>query len=126
LPAIAGAQICYLCSNESGLVEEHKLSAYRAMPIARATENSIYLVMANAPADPRNMLGASQSHGNSKIVNPDGNVLCEAGYFGETLMSATIKLEAATRAIAKRTVNEETILKQWMKEGSQLVEQENP
>ena len=125
LPAIAGAQICYLCSNESGLVEEHKLSAYRAMPISRATENSIYLVMANAPADPKNILGASQSHGNSKIVNPDGNVLCEAGYFSETLMSATINLDKASRAIAKRTVTEETILKRWMNEGVQLVEQEN-
>ena len=81
LPAIAGAQICYFPSNESGLLEEHKLSAYRAMPISRATENSIYLVMANAPADADNMRGASQSHGNSKIIHPNGNVLAEAGYF---------------------------------------------
>ena len=51
LPAIAGAQLCWFCSNESGLTFEHKLSAYQAMPIARATENSIFLVMANAPAN---------------------------------------------------------------------------
>jgi predicted amidohydrolase len=124
LPAIAGAQICYLCSNESGLLEEHKLSAYRAMPISRATENSIYLVMANAPADPNNIRGDSQSHGNSKIVNPDGNVLCEAGFFSETLMTATINIDKATRSIAKRTVTEETILRQWMRDGAQFVEPE--
>jgi len=124
LPAIGGAQICYYSSNESGLLEEHKLSAYRAMPIARATENSIYLVMANAPADPNNMRGDSQSHGNSKIINPDGNALCEAGYFSETLMSATINIDKATRSIAKRTANEETILKRWINEGARLVEQE--
>jgi len=53
LPAVAGAQICYFCSHESGLKHEHKLSAYRAMPIARATENGIFCVMANAPAEPR-------------------------------------------------------------------------
>lgn len=124
LPAIAGAQICYYSSNESGLLEEHKLSAYRAMPISRATENGIYLVMANAPADPNNMRGDSQSHGNSKIINPDGNVLCEAGFFSETLMTATINIDKATRSIAKRTANEETILKRWINEGAQLVEQE--
>lgn len=126
LPAISGAQICYYSSNESGLLEEHKLSAYRAMPISRATENGIYLVMANAPADPNNLRGDSQSHGNSKIINPDGNVLCEAGYFSETLMTATINLDKATRAIARRTANEETILKRWINDGVRLVEQEKP
>jgi len=126
LPAIAGAQICYYSSNESGMLEEHKFSAYRAMPISRATENSIYLVMANAPADPNNMRGDSQSHGNSKIINPDGNVLCEAGFFSETLMSATINLDKATRSIANRTVNEETILRPWLRDGARLVEQDKP
>lgn len=124
LPAIGGAQICYYSSNESGLLEEHKLSAYRAMPISRATENGIYLVMANAPADPNNLRGDSQSHGNSKIINPDGNVMCEAGFFSETLMSATINMDKATRAIARRTASEETILKRWINDGAQLVEQE--
>ena len=55
LPAAVGAQVCYYCSNESGLLNENKLSAYRAMPIARATENGIFLVMANAPANPDNL-----------------------------------------------------------------------
>jgi predicted amidohydrolase len=126
LPAIAGAQICYYSSNESGLLEEHKLSAYRAMPISRATENTIYLVMANAPADATNMRGDSQSHGNSKIINPDGNVLGEAGFFGETLISATINIDKATRSIANRTVTEQTILRGWLRDGAQLVEREKP
>ena len=43
LPAIAGAQVCYFCSCESGLLAEYKLSAYRAMPISRAAENTLYL-----------------------------------------------------------------------------------
>ena len=122
LPAIAGAQICYYTSNESGLVEEHKLSAYRAMPISRATENSIYLVMANAPADSRNMHAAEQSHGNSKIIHPNGTVLVEAGFFNEALVTATIDLKAADRAIAKRAVKEGTIVSKWLHDGSQLVE----
>ena len=122
LPAIAGAQICYFASNESGLTEEHKLSAYRAMPISRATENSIYLVMANAPADAKNMSSQSQSHGNSKIIHPNGVVLTEAGYFAETLVEATIDVNAANRGVAKRAVNEGTMISKWLREGSQLVE----
>jgi omega-amidase len=122
LPAIAGAQICYFPSNESGLIEEHKLSAYRAMPISRATENSIYLVMANAPADSRNMHSQTQSHGNSKIIHPNGTVLVEAGFFTETLVSATIDLKPADRAMARRAAREDGPISKWLRDGSRLVE----
>jgi omega-amidase len=122
LPAIAGAQICYYPSNESGLLEEHKLSAYRAMPIARATENSIYLVMANAPADPRNMMADEQSHGNSKVIHPNGTVLSEAGFFIETLVTVTIDLKAADRAMARRAAAESGMVSKWLREGSRMVE----
>lgn len=125
LPAIVGAQICYFCSCESGLLAEYKLSAYRAMPISRAAENTIYLVMANAPADPKNMDSPSQSHGNSKIIDPQGNVLDEAGYFEERLVAVTIDLEAATRAMARRAVNDETILRPWLLEGTRFVTKES-
>lgn len=118
LPAIGGAQICYFCSHESGLAMEHKLSAYRAMPIARATENTIFCVMANAPADSKTLAG---SHGNSKIIHPDGNVLAEAGYFEQRLVTANIRLGDASGSIARRAVNDETILKQWLCEGTKLV-----
>jgi omega-amidase len=119
LPAIAGAQICYFSSHESGLGQEHKLSAYRAMPISRATENSIFCVMANAPTDPKTMRG---SHGNSKIIHPDGNVLLEAGYFEERLVTATIRVSDASRAMARRAVGDETILKEWLAKGAELVQ----
>ena len=122
LPAIAGARICYFCSCESGLVLEHKLSAYRAMPISRACENTIYLVMANTPADPRDITGKSQSHGNSKIIDPQGNVLDEAGYFEERLVMAKIDVDAATRAMALRAVTDRTLLREWMLGGTRLVD----
>ncbi len=121
LPAIAGAQICYFCSVESGLLYEYKLSAYQAMPIARAAENTIFLVMANAPADPDNMRSLSQSHGNSKIIHPDGNVLIEAGFFEECLVTATINIEDATRVFALRSANDPSIYKDWINQGVQLV-----
>ena len=122
LPAIAGAQVCYFCSCESGLLAEYKLSAYRAMPISRAAENTLYLVMANTPADPENMRSHSQSHGNSKIIDPQGNVLDEAGYFEERLVVATLDLDQADRAMAKRAVNDESVLRQWLLDGVALVQ----
>ena len=122
LPAIAGAQICWFCSCESGLLAEYKLSAYRCMPIARAAENDIYLVMANAPADRDNMDGPSQSHGNSKVIDPDGNVACEAGYFEETLVAATIDVRRAKRRWAQRAVEDMSVLQSWLREGIRYVE----
>ncbi len=126
LPSIAGAQLCWFCTNESGLTMEHKLSAYRAMPIARATENSIFLIMSNAPADPKNISGGNQSHGNSKIIHPNGNVLKEAGFFEDGLVAQTIDLTDATREMAMRSAHDETLLKNWVREGVKLVSCEAP
>ncbi len=122
LPAAMGAQICFFCSCESGLLSEYKLSAYRAMPISRATENGIYLVMANTPANPNDIKAPGSSHGNSKIVHPNGNVIKEAGFFGDEIMTATIDLSQATGSQAKRTYNENTILKEWFQRGCEFVE----
>jgi predicted amidohydrolase len=80
--------------------------------------------MANAPADASNMRSQSQSHGNSKIIHPNGTVLTEAGYFPETLVAATIDLKAASRSIARRCVEEATVVRSWLQEGSKLVEEE--
>jgi len=116
LPAIAGARICYFSSHESGLAKESKLSAYRAMPIARATENTIFLVMANSPASSTDLSG---SHGNSKIVHPDGNVLAEAGYFDERLVVVDINVEDADRTVARKSVEQKnTMLTGWLKKGA--------
>lgn len=122
LPAARGAKVCFYCSNESGLLSEHKLSAYRAMPIARATENGIFLVMANAPAHAADMHSPSQSHGNSKIVHPDGNVLVEAGHFEERLVVADVDIGEATGHIARRAVDDDTVLRAWMRSGLDLVD----
>ena len=121
LPAAMGAQLCIFCSCESGLLSEYKLSAYRAMPISRATENGIYLLMANTPANPDDIRSPGSSHGNSKIVHPDGNVIIEAGFFGDKIVSATIDLSHANGSQAKRTCNEDTILREWFQQGCEFV-----
>ena len=123
LPAAMGAQICIFCSCESNLLDEHKLSAYRAMPISRATESGIYLLMANTPGNPLNLADPGSSHGNSKIVDPDGNVILEAGYFENRLVMADIDLNRSTGWVSKRVLKERTQLQEWFYKGvSELVE----
>ena len=58
----------------------------------------------------------------SKIIDPDGNVLDEAGYFEERLVTATIDVGIAKRRFAQRAAKDDTVLRQWMQEGVNLVE----
>ncbi|MBN8732175.1 MAG: carbon-nitrogen hydrolase family protein [Acidobacteria bacterium] len=82
LPAIEGARVAYYISHESGVEQESKLAPYRAQLMARAVENGVHIVAANAPA---NRAGGG-SHGQSRIVAPDGNVRQEASIFGEDVL----------------------------------------
>ncbi len=96
LPAIEGARLIYYISSESGMTAESKLEPYRAQMMARAVENGMFVVAANAPADPANLRGSS--HGQSRIIASDGNVLLEAGYFGEQTLTATLSIKPAKLA----------------------------
>lgn len=126
LPAMLGAQVLFFCTCESNLTAEHKLSGYRAMPIARAAENEIYVVMANAPANPDNIRSTESSHGNSKIVDPIGNVMVEAGHFEERVLVAQVDLSLAAGRIARRALEEPTILRDWYRQGLWFVEKIEP
>ena len=108
LGVAAGAQIVFIANNESGLTSENKLLGYRSMQISRATENHVYSVMANAPADAGDMARSNASHGNSKIVDPMGNVLDEAGSFEERLVLAELDLKQASRQPALRTIGRDS------------------
>jgi len=92
LPAIQGARVAYYISHESGLRQESKLAPYRAQLMARAVENRVFIVAANAPSDPKNLSG---SHGQSRIVNEDGNVMKEASFFGEEILVETLPVKSA-------------------------------
>jgi len=87
LPAAAGARVVYYISSESSLKEESKLAPYRAQMMARAVENGVYVVAANAPAN-YNLTG---SHGQSRIIAGDGNILQEASLFGEETLISILK-----------------------------------
>jgi predicted amidohydrolase len=116
LPVLAGAQVVFYLSHESGLREERKLNPYRAQIQARAVENTVFVVQANAPANP----DASGSHGQSRVVAPDGNIVQEASIFDEDVITATLDLRKATRANARKSL-ERGPFQDWWREGIQRV-----
>jgi predicted amidohydrolase len=116
LPVLAGAQVIFYISHESGLRNEHKLSPYRAQIQARAVENSVYVIQANAPANP----DASGSHGQSRVITPDGNIVQEASIFDEDVLLATLDLRKATRDNARKSLTRGP-LRDWWQEGLRRV-----
>jgi len=117
LPVLAGAQVVFYVSHESGLREEKKLNPYRAQIQARAVENNVFIVHANAPAN----LDTTGSHGQSRIITPDGNIMSEASMFSEDVLTATLDLREATRNNAKKSV-ERGPLRDWWQEGIKRVQ----
>jgi len=112
LPVLAGARVIFYLSHESGLREESKLSPYRAQIQARAVENTVYVVQANAPANP----DASGSHGQSRIISPDGNIVQEASMFDQDVLRARLDLRKATAENAGGSMNRGP-LRDWWKDG---------
>jgi predicted amidohydrolase len=112
LPVLAGARVVFCLSHESGLEKESKLIPYRAQVQARAVENSVYFVQANAPANS----DATGSHGQSRLIAPDGNLIEEATIFGEDVIAATLDLEKATGRQAQQSI-ERGPLGDWWRAG---------
>lgn len=134
LSVAAGARIVFIANNESGITSENKLLGYRSMQISRATENFVYSVMSNSPADPYDIERHNCSHGNSLIVDPLGNVIDEAGVFEERLVIAEISLGDASASTVRRTMGQNEDLQKlygvacendayaaWMQSGVSLV-----
>jgi predicted amidohydrolase len=109
LPVLAGARVVLYLSHESPLREESKLGPYRAQIQARAVENTVYVVHANAPANG----DATGSHGQSRLIAPDGNILQEASMFREEIVAATLELSRASAANARRSLTGAPLARWW-------------
>src|SRR5439155_17071210 len=90
LPALHGARVLYYLSSESGMAEEGKLAPYRAQLMARAVENDVYVVAANTPGNVRDNTG---SHGQSRIIQSDGNVPKEGSFYGDDILIETLDIK---------------------------------
>ncbi len=109
LPAIQGARVLYYISHESGMNYESKLAPYRAQLMARAVENQMFIVAANAPG---NLKDGSGSHGQSRIVLDDGNITKEAGIYGDEILVENL-------AVKPRTLDRplQGLMGQWWRRG---------
>jgi predicted amidohydrolase len=116
LPVLAGSRVIFYLSHESPLKQEHKLNPYRAQIQARAVENGVFVIHANAPA----LTDTTGSHGQSRLISPDGNIIKEAGIFAEEILAATLELSQATAANAKRSLSHGPLAK-WYAEGIRTV-----
>jgi predicted amidohydrolase len=116
LPVLAGARVIFYLSHESGIRQEQKLGPYRAQIQARAVENTVYVVHANAPAND----DLSGSHGQSRVIAPDGNIIGEVSMFGEEVVTADLDLRKATAGNALRSLTTGP-LTDWWKEGVKRV-----
>jgi predicted amidohydrolase len=116
LPVLAGARVVFYTSHESGVRHESKLGPYRAQVQARAVENTVYVVHANAPADE----DATGSHGQSRVVAPDGQIIHEASMFSEEVVVADLDLGRATAENARRSLARGP-LSRWWREGLKQV-----
>jgi apolipoprotein N-acyltransferase len=93
--------VVYYVSSESSLKEESKLAPYRAQMMARAVENSVYVVAANAPAN----YDLTGSHGQSRIIAQDGNIQQEASIFGDETLVSILKLAPGTPFFQMKMLN---------------------
>ncbi len=109
LPAMAGARVVYYISHESGMRQEQKLAGYRAQMMARAVENQMFAVAANAPGNEEDNSG---SHGQSRIINPEGNILREASIYREDVL-----VEALAVKPGKLTRPLEGLMGPWWQKG---------
>jgi predicted amidohydrolase len=116
LPVLAGARVIFYVSHESDLRQEQKLDPYRAQIQARAVENTVWVVHANAPAN----LDLTGSHGQSRIIAPNGHILHEASMLQEEVVTATLDLSRATGANARGSLGRGP-LRDWWEAGVKRV-----
>lgn len=109
LPVLAGARVLFYISHEAAPFKETKMVPYRAQVMARAAENGVFIAHANAPADD----WRTGSHGQSRLVAPDGNIIQEASMADEEVLITDFKLADATAENALRSLDIDPIGAWW-------------
>ena len=117
LPVIKGSRLVFYLSHESGIDQEHKLNPYRTQVIARAVENSVFVVQSNAPQTLSPLEG---SHGQSRIVAPDGTILKEASMMGEDVLIEVLDLSESTGNTARNSLRA-GFLQEWWENGLEKI-----
>ena len=119
LPVLKGSRLVFYLSWESDTKAEHKIEPYRAQVVARAVENGVYVVHANAPQAVSPWMG---SHGQSRIVSPAGVLLQEAPIFDEAVLIEELDMNQARAGNARNSLRAE-FLKDFWQTGMEKIEQ---
>jgi len=118
LPVMKGSRLVFYMSSESGIESERKMVPYRAQVVARAVENNVYVVQSNTP---QNLSPLEGSHGQSRIVAPDGTILKEASIMGEDVLIEVLDLGKSNRERANKSLRAK-FLKDWWEYGMEKID----
>ncbi len=119
IPVLGGARVGIYMSCESKT--EKKWDNYRSQIMARATENQISVIACNA-GDGGELGG---SHGHSRILDPRGNILAEAGTQPGVAIRAVIHPKESSQNHARRGAESPAVKTFWA-EGLRLLKAHNP
>jgi len=122
LSAIKGAQVVFYISWETSLNDRpvpledvDTLGVYRAQVQARAVENNVWVVHANAAASLKDR--TKGSHGMSRIVSPTGHIMIEATPEEERLLVHKADLQLSHRSFALESMRSSYFLRDWCYQG---------
>lgn len=119
IPVLAGARLGIYISCESKTPA--KWDNYRSQIIARAVENQISILQCNAG----DRGDAGGSHGHSRIIDPQGNILAEAGEGVGEAIRAVVRPRASMNHHAHRGANSPALRAFW-EEGLRVLRAQNP
>jgi len=103
--ALQGAEILLHVTSEGTGPHQAPDGGWSVARRARAYENNCYLAMANTGPVIDSDLPPGVSHGHSQIIGFDGRVICMAEDAEETLITATIDIEALRRQRTMKRLN---------------------
>lgn len=98
LPVTLGAKILIDCSANARKEWIPEFGWY--LPVTRALRNTVYAIFCNMGEHPQSL--DEPRHGHSAIINPDGSFVASADDRGDQMLVATLDLQRATAAEAKR------------------------
>jgi predicted amidohydrolase len=121
IPVAAGAKVCFYISYEiNGIVGAlRKMDGYRAQLVARAVENSIWVVQSNGigPLDAPKSL----SLGQSRAIDPGGVLVKELPALVDDMLVVTIDPDRARRGNVVETARQPR-LQAWYEAGFELLQ----
>lgn len=103
--ALRGAEILLHVTSEGPGPHQGPDGGWTVARRARAYENTCYLAMANTGPVIDSELPPGISHGHSQIIGFDGKVICMADDTAETMVTATIDIEALRRQRTMKRLN---------------------